>query len=113
MGKTSRLRNLKADLNARIKASVTNPVTATWEKGKITGTALKLYRKLGPMEKHIENCVYCNPRFIKLKNNPYILSLPSDSNHIAQEYIVKTPELRAILKEIVECPIYNRKAGYR
>lgn len=107
MGKQSRLRNLKAELNARITAAIKNPISATWEKGKLTGTTLKLFRKLAPMEKHIPKCKWCNFRFEKMKADPYILGLPNGSDKIAQEYIVKTPYLRAILKEIIECPYYN------
>ncbi len=107
MGKQSRLRNLKLDLEARIAASIKNPISATWEKGKLAGTALKLFRKIAPMEKHIPYCKWCNPRFERMKNDPYILNLPDGSDSEAQEYIVKTPYLRDLLKEIIDCPVYH------
>lgn len=110
MGKQSRLKNLRLDLAERIrqaKAIVSTP----YEQGKMTGRAIKAYRKLKPLMAHVDDdkCTYCTPLFLKIKECPDILALPGGSFKEANEHILKHEPCGRALQMILNCPVYKEK----
>lgn len=105
MGNKSRLRNLGIDAKTRIKLALEKP----FNQGRLTGQAFQLYRKLKPMEAHIEaGCPNCSPLFNGIKKCPDILALPEGSDREAQAHIISHLECRQKLKLILDCPIWAK-----
>ncbi len=99
---------LGAELSVRVQLAKER-VKSEFNAGRTYARGYRLFKKLAPMEKHIDSgeCPYCTPRFQKLKKDPDILALPDGSDKQAMEIIGRKPELRKMVIEIIDCPIYK------
>lgn len=99
MGKRSR------ELKLRLQHSIVGQVAA---KGVQSGQALKAYRKAKPILEHAEHCPRCQDVFNRIKYCPSILELPNGSFKEANTHIMEHLPCRMALKEILECPLYEK-----
>lgn len=87
----------------------TELLTLPYNQGKVTGQAIKAYKKVKPILEHVDKCERCKPIFFKIQNCPDIKALPNGSFKEANQHILKHPPCRTALAEIMQCSIYKEK----
>lgn len=113
LGRKSQLKHLGRSVKVRVTLAA-QPVKNVWKAGKLAGEGLRLYRKLKPIEEHIEkdHCPNCSSYFDKIKNCPVILSLPEGSHKEATAHILTGfDKCTTYFMKILECPEYRTKYG--